>query len=501
MADLARIETQESRASGPPILSARGLSKRFGSTRALHEVDIDLTPGRVHALLGTNGCGKSTLVKVLAGVHTADAGHVEWHGSDPAIAFVHQDLGLIGPMSVAENLVMASAGGYRMTNGRIDWARGRAEARKVMNSWGLDIDPDRAVETYGPAEQTMIAVARALSSLPEHGGVLVLDEPTARLPVTEADALVDTLAELKSHAVSILYISHRIDEVMRLADEITILRDGARVYHGITDMDRDELVRLVVGETVTAVEKAPRRQKGRPILHIENLWGMRLEDITLDVGQGEVLGIAGLVGSGRSELARTIYGHQSSLMGRIVLDGQDMTHASISRRMRAGMGYVPQTRAQGLLLSMDIADNITIAKMRDLMRGARISERLEDTAARDIVKRMQIKIGGMHHSVATLSGGNQQKVALGKWMRRDLSLLVLDEPTQGIDVGARTEIFRTIRKLAETQNVGVLVLDSDLEILAEFCNRVVTMATGRIRDSFDGDDLTPAALERAVYGH
>ena len=223
--------------------------------------------------------------------------------------------------------------------------------------------------------------------------------------------------------------------------------------------------------------------------------------MTLDVGQGEVLGIAGLVGSGRSELARTIYGHQSPLSGRIVLNGEDLTTATINRRMKAGMGYVPQTRAQGLLLSMDIADNITIANMRDLMRGPRISERLEDTAARDIVRRMQIKIGGLHNVVATLSGGNQQKVALGKWMRRDLSLLVLDEPTQGIDVGARTEIFRTIRQLAETQNVGVLVLDSDLEILAEFCDRVVTMATGRIRNSFDGDALTPAALEHAVYGH
>ena len=170
---------------GSPILSARGLSKQFGSTRALHEVDIDLTPGRVHALLGTNGCGKSTLVKVLAGVHTADAGHVEWHSDNPAIAFVHQDLGLIGPMSVAENLVMASTGGYHMTGGRIDWARGRQEARQVMQSWGLDIDPDRSVDSYGPAEQTMIAVARAMNSLPDHGGVLVLDEPTARLPMTE----------------------------------------------------------------------------------------------------------------------------------------------------------------------------------------------------------------------------------------------------------------------------------------------------------------------------
>lgn len=501
MVNPAHIATPESRAGDSPILSAQGLSKQFGSTRALHEVDIDLTPGRVHALLGTNGCGKSTLVKVLAGVHIPDAGHVEWHGADPAIAFVHQDLGLIGPMSVAENLVMASAGGYHMNNGRIDWARGRREAQKVMQDWGLDIDPDRSVESYGPAEQTMIAVARALSSLPDHGGVLVLDEPTARLPVTEADALVDTLAELKSHAVSILYISHRIDEVMRLADEITILRDGARVYHGITDMDRDELVRLVVGDTVTEVEKAPRREKGRAILHVENLWGMRLDDVTLDVGQGEVLGIAGLVGSGRSELARTIFGQQAPLSGRIVLNGEDMTNASIKRRMKAGMGYVPQTRAQGLLLSMDIADNITIAKMRDLMRGPGISERLEDAAAKDIVKRMHIKIGGLHHAVATLSGGNQQKVALGKWIRRDLSLFVLDEPTQGIDVGARTEIFRTIRHLAVTQNVGVLVLDSDLEILAEFCDRVVTMSSGRIRHSFDGDDLTPAALERAVYGH
>lgn len=217
--------------AAPAILSARGLSKSFGSTRALDGVDLDLAPGRVHALLGTNGCGKSTLVKVLAGVHRADAGRVVWPGHDaPAIAFVHQDLGLVGAMSVVENLALASAGGYPVRGRRIEWGRARRNAHAMLAEWNLALDPDAPIESYGPAEQTMVAVARALGSLPERSGVLVLDEPTARLPVSEADALVDMLLGLKDRAVAILYISHRIDEVLRLADDVTILRDGHVTY-------------------------------------------------------------------------------------------------------------------------------------------------------------------------------------------------------------------------------------------------------------------------------
>ena len=488
--------------TGRGALRVRSVSKAFGSTQALSDVDLTLTPGRVHALLGANGCGKSTLVKVLAGVHAPDRGTVEWTGEgEPAIAFVHQDLGLIGPLSVTENLALASAAGYAMGPAWIDWQRGHREARATLASYGLDLDSSRPVDDFGPAERTMIAVGRALASLPGQGGVLVLDEPTARLPASEADRLVEMLGALRSRDVAILYISHRLEEVARLADEITVLRDGRRVFHGAAGVERDALVRLVVGAEVEPVRKAPRRGGGEAVLRVEGLSGMRLRGVTLEIGRGEVLGIAGLVGSGRSELARVIFGHQAALAGRVVLEGRDVTGTGIAERMERGMAYVPQERAAGLFGQSGVAENIVLPEMGSLMAGAGLSFARINAAAEAIVEAMRIRAAGLDAPVQTLSGGNQQKVALGKWLRRDLSLLVLDEPTQGIDVGARTQIFRAIREIAAERGVGVLVLDSDLEILADFCDRALTMTSGRLGDVFEGPALTAAALSRAVYGH
>ena len=483
-------------------LRVRSVSKAFGSTQALVDVDLTLSPGRVHALLGANGCGKSTLVKVLAGVHAPDRGTVEWTGEGaPSIAFVHQDLGLIGPLSVTENLALASRAGYAMGPAWIDWRRGRLEARATLASFGLDIDPSRPVDDFGPAERTMIAVARALASLPGQGGVLVLDEPTARLPASEADRLVEMLGALRSREVAILYISHRLEEVARLADEITVLRDGRRVFHGEAGASRDELVRLVVGAEVEPVQKARRRRGVEPVLRVEGLSGMRLRDVAFEIGRGEVLGIAGLVGSGRSELARVIFGYQAVLGGRVVLDGHEVTRAGIAERMERGMGYVPQERAAGLFGPSGVGENIVLAEMDSLMAGARLSFARMNAAAEAIVDSMRIRAAGLDAPVRTLSGGNQQKVALGRWLRRELRLLVLDEPTQGIDVGARTQIFRRLREIAVAREVGVLVLDSDLEILADFCDRALTMSAGRLGTAFEGEALTAAALSRAVYGH
>lgn len=483
-------------------LSARGISKAFGSTQALTDVDLTLTPGRVHALLGANGCGKSTLVKVLAGVHEPDAGKIEWAGGGRSIAFVHQDLALIEGLGIDENLALASSGGYAMSAGRIHWRRARDRARDALAAVGLDLDPRRTVSEFGPAERTMIAVARALMSLPGEGGVLVLDEPTARLPAAEADRLVEMLAGLRERSVAILYISHRIEEILALADELTVLRDGRVVFHEVADgLSRDELVRMVVGREVVVPVRTSRTAASTLLLQLRNVSGMRLRDVSLTLHRGEVLGVAGLVGSGRSELARIVYGVQAPLAGHVVLDDEDLTTAPVAARMDRGMAYVPQERAEGLFNSMSVGENAVLPDLRTLMGGLMISTRRVQEAADSVVRTMHVRTAGTEVPVGTLSGGNQQKVSLGKWMRRDPILMVLDEPTQGIDVGARTEIFGAIRKLATEGGSGVLVMDSDLEILADFCDRAVVMMAGRLGTSFAGEDLTAGALSRAVYGH
>ncbi|MFD1104106.1 sugar ABC transporter ATP-binding protein [Sphingobium olei] len=486
-------------------VEVRGIRKAFGATQALAGVDLTLLPGRVHALLGANGCGKSTLVKVLAGYHVPDAGEIIFPATDGAshIAFVHQDLGLVATLSVAENLSLTA--GFAIQGGRIDWDYEYFATGKLLRKYGVTCDPRTQVGDLGPTDQTMVAIVRALAILPEHGGILVLDEPTARLPAAEADRLIEMLQSLKARGVAILYISHRLEEVLKLADELTVLRDGRTVHHGeVAELDRKDLVRLIIGhDAATMDEDAPRPDRGsaRAILEVSELSGYRVGGANLEVAGGELLGIAGLVGSGRSELGRLIFGLQRATSGKILLEGRDVTDMSVPQHVRAGIAYVPQDRLSGIFKGLSVAENAIVAELDSLVSGLTISEGRCNAAAGGVIRSFQVKSPDMSVPIETLSGGNQQKVVLGKWLRRDLRLLILDEPTQGIDVGARTDIFHIIRKVAAERNIAVLVMDSDLEILSEHCDRICIMAAGRIMNEFDGPGVPITTLNRAIYGH
>lgn len=489
-------------------LEIRGLHKSFGATRALRGIDLVLRAGRVHALLGANGCGKSTLVKTLAGYHDPDEGTITLPGPDgtrrQGIAFVHQDLGLVPTLSVTENLALWA--GFQMKGGTIRWGMEHRRTEALLKEYGIACNAREAVGALGPAEQTMVAIARALVSLPASGGVLVLDEPTARLPATEANRLLNMLHLLKTRGVAILYISHRLDEVLQLADEVTILRDGACVHHGsIEDMSREHLVQMIVGHHLDDPDTTMRDQRKarKATLSVSNLHGPRLRGVSLEIGEGEIVGVAGLVGSGRSELGRMIFGLQKPASGAIHLRGANITGVRPAQAVEHGLAYVPQERKSGIFPGLSVAENAILADLSSVMThsGVSVSADKSRDAARKVVSEFQVKAQGIDVPIDTLSGGNQQKISLGKWLRRDISLLILDEPTQGIDVGARTEIFRIIRTMAMERNIGALVLDSDLEILAGHCDRVLVMAYGRIVSELSGRRLSAAALNHAVFGN
>ena len=489
---------------GSIAIEVRNLHKRFGATYALRGVDLVLKGGCVHALLGANGCGKSTLVKVLAGYHSADSGEIIRPSAvgETSIAFVHQDLGLVGPLTVTENLAFAT--GFQTRMGAIKWAEEHRRAERILQEYKIDCSPREAVSALGPAEQTMIAIARAMSSLPTRGGVLVLDEPTARLPVNEADRLIQLVRLLKTRGVAVLYITHRLDEVLQLADEVTVLRDGVRVHCGpIQSLGRNELVRLIVGKNVETIKHVARSTKsfGSDLLAVADLSGQRVQQVSLSIEPGELLGIARLVGSSRSELGRLIFGLQRPTSGKITFQKEDLINHSSEDAVAGGMGYVPQERAKGIFGGLSVEENTILANLQSVMARFGVSTSRSKQAATDVVSQFQVKAESLDVPIEALSGGNQQKVSLGKWLRRNTKLMILDEPTQGIDVGARTEIFHVIRRLARERGIGALVLDSDLDILAEHCDRVLVMARGRIVKAFEGAALTADAVRLAVYGH
>jgi ribose transport system ATP-binding protein len=504
--DLAHLERDP---ASDIRLEVRGLHKSFGATHALRGIDLVLRAGRVHALLGANGCGKSTLVKTLAGYHDPDEGTIKFPGVDgnnahKGIAFVHQDLGLVPTLSVTENLALWA--GFQMKRGAIRWGAEHRRTEALLKEYGIACSAREAVGALGPAEQTMVAIARALVSLPTSGGVLVLDEPTARLPATEANRLLGMLHRLKSRGAAILYISHRLDEVLNLADDVTILRDGACVHHGpIEGIDRGHLVRMIVGHDIDTPDTTARdsRERRKSTLAISQLNGMRLRGVSMEIGEGEIVGIAGLVGSGRSELGRMIFGLQKPESGAIHLGGIDITGIRPAQAVDHGLAYVPQERKSGIFPGLSVAENAILADLSSVMAigGMSVSADRSRDAARKVVDEFQVKTQGIDIPIETLSGGNQQKISLGKWLRRDIRLLILDEPTQGIDVGARTEIFRIIRDMAMQRNISALVLDSDLEILAGHCDRVLVMAYGRIVSELSGARLNAAALNHAVFGN
>ncbi|WP_261777617.1 MULTISPECIES: sugar ABC transporter ATP-binding protein [unclassified Rhodococcus (in: high G+C Gram-positive bacteria)] len=512
--------TQESAPVLPvPSVRVLGLSKDFGSNRVLDGVDLEFNSGSIHALLGANGSGKSTLIKILAGYHAPTEGRIELHGADLAlpatpsavhsagVRFVHQDLGLVNTMSVADNLALAL--GYERRGGTIDWRGQRSAARMDLASVGVhDVDPNAVVGSLGPVQQTLVAMARAMRGLEPGHGVLVLDEPTARLPNAQVDELLDRCRLLRDQGIALIYVSHRLDEVFAMADTLSVLRDGRVVFDGaIGATDEDRLTRIITGKTAgsdamsdeSATDGRIAATDDHVKISLRGVGGTFVHGVDMDIHRGEILAVTGLVGSGRSELGRLIFGSQTKTDGEIRHNGELLRAVTIEQSIERGIGYVPQDRKQAAIPTFSLTDNISLADLSKHLSSGRISAKSERRTAESIISAMDVRPPDPNRLLGELSGGNQQKIILGKWLQLDLDVLILDEPTYGVDIGARTAILTTVlARVAET-GMSLLLLDSDIDLVARYADRVLVMRRGQIVAELRGEDVTTEKIAAASY--
>ena len=478
-----------------PFIALTGIDKRFGGIHAIEGIDFDVFSGEVHALVGENGAGKSTLMRVIGGGHQPDAGTIHVEGRkmtfrDPhaslaeGIAVIHQETALAPDLSVAENVFLGAMPAV------IDWRTLREKARVLIASLGFDIDPAALVEHMSAAQCQVIEIAKALSGSLK---LLVLDEPTAALAPSDADRLLDIVRGLRSRGVGIVYNSHRQEEVFAIADRITVLKDGKRVDTvKPADITRDELIRKMVGRPLSVLFPERHAALGDEILKVSNLTrGDAVQNVSFTLRAGEVVGLGGLIGSGRTEVARLIFGADLRDSGTIELKQKPLHVRSPMAAVRAGIGFVPEDRkGQGAVLSMPIRVNATLAALRSVSGPLGF---LTFGRERDYVKKLmeslRIKARSMDADVSTLSGGNQQKVVLAKWFHADGDLIILDEPTRGVDVGAKVEIYTLINQLAE-RGKAVLVISSEHQELMGLCDRILVMGEGRIRGQLEPHDYS-----------
>ncbi len=492
------------------LLRLQDVSKAYGGVRALRGVSFDLRPGEIHALVGENGAGKSTLVRILTGAVEADSGTVEIEGrrvehADPVamralgVAPIYQQPALLPDLTVAENVAMGleRGGPWR----RIDWSGRRERARQLLARVGAAIDVDAPAHGLRMAEQQLVEVARALGA---DARILLMDEPTAALTDREAERLFELMRGLRAHGVGVVYISHRLEEVTSLADRVSVLRDGELVAtREMAEVDRSELIRLMVGREIQAIFPKRTVPRGDVVLAAEGL-GCRasgIHGVSFDVRAGEIVGFAGLVGAGRTELARVLFGLTPADEGVIRLRGSAVRITAPAEAVRLGLAYLPEDRRRhGVIAEMSIAANTTLAALRAISRAGFLDFAAEREIATSYLHRFAIKAPSIDAAVATLSGGNQQKVALARWLATRPSVLVLDEPTQGVDVGAKAEIHGLIVDLA-AQGLAILLISSELPEILGMSDRVVVMRAGTIAGSLDGSAATPEEIMTLALGH
>jgi ribose transport system ATP-binding protein len=487
-------------ASGP-LLEIRGLVKSFGGPNVLDGVDFDVQAGEVHALLGANGAGKSTLIKIISGLHPHDGGTVSVLGAEGAtggVAFVHQDLGLIETATVAENIAMTD--GFPRRLGLIAWGRLRDRAREVLAMVGADISPDATVASLGRTDRSLIAIARAVATDPS---ILVLDEPTASLPAADVEVLFSVIRRLKERGVGIIYVSHRLDEVFAISDRTTVLRDG-RVAgcHGTDSMTMSQLVRMIVGADLQALDEPPDLAPDRDErLSVSNLVAAGIGPVTLTLGRGEIVGLAGLRGSGQEEIGRAIGGALPRRSGEVRVDGQPVATSSPIAARSAGISFATSRREEESVAStLTVGENAILNPGLTGRRNWQLrTPRSERAEARQIIDRFGVFPPEPERPILTLSGGNQQKIVIGREMHARPKVLVLEEPTMGVDVRSKAEIYRLLGEAA-AQGCSVLVVSTDPDDITAICHRALIMRRGRVVGEIGRADLTVANLVQAVGG-
>jgi rhamnose transport system ATP-binding protein len=490
------------------LLEAAAITKAYAGVQALKGVSFQLRAGEVHALVGENGAGKSTLIKIMTGAVAADSGVLTVGGQvvsdhSPAfarslgIAAVYQQPALFADLTVAENIAIALEGGSLWR--KVKWRARVEQARELLERAGSQIDPERLVATLSMPEQQIVEIAKAIGA---EAKILILDEPTASLESHEVESLFRVIASLRSRGVGIIYISHRLEEISSIADRVTVLRDGHTVdTRDRGEIDRAELIRMMVGREVSAIFPKREVPVGDVVLETRNLCcrSNGISDVSISVKSGEILGLAGLVGSGRTQLAETLFGLHPADRGEILLRGQKVWIQSPDQAIAARIGYVPEDRRQhGVVLEMPIASNTSLASLAAVSRMGMIDGTKERDLARGFVERLRIKTPSIYLATGSLSGGNQQKVALSRWLAIRPAVLILDEPTQGVDVGSKAEIHNIMMDLAE-QGVAILMISSELPEILGMSDRIAVMHAGRVAGVLSRQEATqPRILSLAL---
>ncbi len=492
-----------------PLLRVRGLSKSFPGLKALDGVDLDVNSGEIVAIVGHNGSGKSTLVKILAGVHQPDPGAtVEIRDADghllggadgrEELHFIHQDLGLIDMLTAVENLDL---GKPERARGLLPFrsARETRRAREMIGRFGARFDVSVPVATLSPAERAIVAIARALDGWARADNVLVLDEPTTAFHGEEVEILFEAVRRVARAGAGVVFISHRLDEVLGLADRVLALRDGRVVADKVAGrLDHDGMVELIAGRAVAQIEVSRQASAGQPVLEASRVGGGAIEPLDLTVRSGEIVGVSGILGSGREQLAGLLFGAWYRSGGRIVVASRELPPGDMAAAIDAGVAFVPPDRHRsGAVMDMTVRENLTLVRMRPLRRSlGRLDGRAERAEARRWTRRLALRPPDPERPLKLLSGGNQQKVVLAKWLRTEPRVLLLDEPTQGVDVGAKATIYELIVAAARA-GTGVLICSSDTEELVLLCDRVLVLEGGRVVSEVPRESLSEVGLVRA----
>lgn len=481
-----------------------GITKVFPGVKSLDNVSFEAKTGEIHALLGENGAGKSTLIKTMAGAYIPEEGTIEFDGQprkwaspkdakDAGIHIIYQELMLFPEMTVAENIFIGEAPRTRL--GLIDYRAMYARAAEALDRLGHHLDPRALIKDLSVADQQMVEIAKALVGDTK---LLVLDEPTAVISGREAELLFERVKRLRDQGVCIIYISHRLEEIFAIADRVTVLKDGQYVgTREIDDLNRDQLVAMMVGRELADIfpAKKPPHAEAAPILTVRDLQAPpKVKTVSFDLYPGEILGLAGLVGAGRSEVAHAIFGSMPRIDGAVTLGGEAFNTPTPRSSIDRGLGFLTEDRkGEGLMMLLDMAANVTAPVLPEFTTSMGLDRAHEILAAEDEIKRFRIAIPGPKYGVRQLSGGNQQKILFGRWTRACRRVLILDEPTRGVDVGAKVEIYEIVRKLAD-EGVGILVISSELPEVVGLCSRVLVMREGVITGEVTGEDINEETI-------
>mgnify|MGYP003377211853 FL=1 len=482
------------------ILEMKGITKSFSTVKVLHEVDFRIKKGEVHALMGENGAGKSTLIKILTGVYSKDGGTVVFDGREIApansleaqklgISPIYQEISLVSQLSVAENIYI---GREIKKNGMIDWKTTNQKSEELLNSLGIQIDVTKPLSSYGTAIQQMVAIARSILI---EAKLVIMDEATSSLDEDEVEVLFDIIRKLKKKGIAILFISHRLPEIFQITDTVTVLKDGFLVgEYETASLTKKDLVSKMIGrsaEDIVEVHRQKRQIQEELYLKAEGIEsGIKLRGLNLTIRKGEIVGLAGLLGAGRTELARVIFGIDKKDRGTIQIDGKEVEFKLPRQAIDYGLAFCSENRkVEGIIPHLSIAENISIANMKRVSRFGIIHRARQRAVAEEYVKKIRIKTTGIDQKICNLSGGNQQKVILARWLSMQPDFIILDEPTRGIDVGAKREIEELIRQIAD-QGISVLLISSEFEELIRNCDRVEVIRDGRNAGSLLAEEIT-----------